>query len=70
MKINRLFMILSLVVMLVLNVLANALPINGLTTGEISDRIPDLVCAGRVCVLDLGVDLPGADCIRDLHHHP
>ena len=42
MKINRLMMILSLVVMLVANILANALPINGLTTGEISDRFPIL----------------------------
>jgi len=42
MKTNRLFMILSLVVMLVVNIMANALPINGLTTGEISDRFPIL----------------------------
>ena len=42
MKINRIIMILSLVVTLVVNVLANALPINGLTTGEISDRFPIL----------------------------
>lgn len=42
MKTKRLLMILSLVVTLVVNILANALPINGLTTGEISDRFPTL----------------------------
>ncbi len=42
MKTRRIVMILSLVLTLVVNVLANALPINGLTTGEISDRFPIL----------------------------
>ena len=42
MKLSRLWMVLSLVLVLVVNVLANALPINGLTTGEISDRFPIL----------------------------
>ena len=42
-------MILSLVVVLVINTLANALPINGRTTGEISDQFPILfVPAGYV----------------------
>lgn len=49
MKNKRLIMILSLVLTLVVNILANALPINGLTTGEISDRFPILfVPAGYV----------------------
>lgn len=49
MKTTRLLMILSLVLTLVVNVLANALPINGLTTGEISDCFPILfVPAGYV----------------------
>ncbi len=49
MKNKRVLMILSLAVVLVVNVLANALPINGLTTGEISDRFPILfVPAGYV----------------------
>jgi len=49
MKRKRFYMILSLVVVLVVNVLANTLPINGLTTGEISDRFPILfVPAGYV----------------------
>jgi hypothetical protein len=49
MKNLRLWMILSLVLMLVVNTLANALPINGLTTGEISDGFPILfVPAGYV----------------------
>ena len=49
MKTKRLWMLLSLVLTLVVNVLANALPINGLTTGEISDRFPILfVPAGYV----------------------
>ena len=49
MKNKRLIMILSLVLTLVVNVLANALPINGLATGEISDRFPILfVPAGYV----------------------
>lgn len=49
MKFNRVMMILSLVLVLTVNVLANALPINGLTTGEISDRFPILfVPAGYV----------------------
>ena len=42
MKTTRVLMILSLVLTLVVNGLANALPINGLTTGEISDRFPIL----------------------------
>ena len=42
-------MLLSLVVVLLINILANTLPINGLTTGEISDRFPILfVPAGYV----------------------
>jgi translocator protein len=49
MKTKRLLMILSLVLTLVVNGLANALPINGLTTGEISDSFPILfVPAGYV----------------------
>jgi len=49
MKNKRLMMILSLVLVLVVNGLANSLPINGLTTGEISDRFPILfVPAGYV----------------------
>ena len=42
MKTKRLLIILSLVITLLVNVLANALPINNLTTGEISDRFPIL----------------------------
>lgn len=42
MKNKRWIMILSLVVTLIVNVLANTLPINGLRTGEISDRFPIL----------------------------
>jgi hypothetical protein len=42
-------MILSLVLVLTVNILANALPINGITTGEISDQFPILfVPAGYV----------------------
>ena len=49
MKSKRIIMVLSLVVVLVINILANTLPINGLTTGEISDRFPILfVPAGYV----------------------
>ena len=49
MKTQRILMVLSLVLMLVVNILANALPINGLTTGEISDSFPILfVPAGYV----------------------
>jgi len=49
MKPKRIFMIVSLVFTLTVNALANALPINGLTTGEVSDRYPVLfVPAGYV----------------------
>lgn len=49
MKTKRILIILSLVLTLVVNILANALPINGLTTGEVSDRFPILfVPAGYV----------------------
>lgn len=49
MKTKRIWMILSLVVVLVVNTLANTLPINGLTTGEVSDSFPILfVPAGYV----------------------
>ncbi len=49
MKNKRILMILSLVLTLVVNFLANALPINGLTTGEVSDQYPILfVPAGYV----------------------
>ena len=49
MKTKRVLMVLSLVLTLVVNFLANSLPINGLTTGEISDRFPILfVPAGYV----------------------
>jgi hypothetical protein len=49
MKTKRFLMILSLVLTLVVNFLANSLPINGLTTGDISDRFPILfVPAGYV----------------------
>ncbi len=49
MKRKRIFMVLSLVVVLVVNFLANSLPINGVTTGEVSDQFPILfVPAGYV----------------------
>jgi len=49
MKANRILMALSLVIVLVVNILANSLPINGVTTGEISDQFPILfVPAGYV----------------------
>lgn len=49
MKTKRWLMILSLVLTLTVNALANALPLNGLSTGEISDRFPILfVPAGYV----------------------
>lgn len=49
MKTKRILMVLSLVLTLVVNILANSLPINGLTTAEISDRFPILfVPAGYV----------------------
>lgn len=49
MKRKRIWMIISLVIVLVVNTLANTLPINGLTTGEVSDRFPILfVPAGYV----------------------
>lgn len=49
MKSKRLLMIISLVLVLVVNFLANTLPINGLTTGEVSDQFPILfVPAGYV----------------------
>lgn len=48
-KTRRILMIASLVVTLVVNGLANTLPINGLTTGEVSDQYPVLfVPAGYV----------------------
>ena len=48
-KTKRILMIASLIVTLVVNGLANALPLNGLTTGEVSDRYPVLfVPAGYV----------------------
>ena len=49
MKQNRIIMIISLVVVLTVNFLANALPINGVTTGGVSDEFPILfVPAGYV----------------------
>jgi len=48
-KTKRILMIVSLIVTLAVNGLANTLPINGLTTGEVSDRYPVLfVPAGYV----------------------
>lgn len=49
MKPNRILLIVTLILTLVANFLANALPLNGLTTGEISDAFPILfVPAGYV----------------------
>jgi len=49
MKTKRILMIFSLILTLVVNILANALPLNGLNTGEVSDRFPILfVPAGYV----------------------
>ncbi len=49
MKTKRILIILSLVLTITINVLANALPLNNLNTGEISDRFPILfVPAGYV----------------------
>lgn len=49
MKTKRFFIILTLIVTIAVNVLANALPLNGLNTGEISDQFPILfVPAGYV----------------------
>ena len=48
-KVNRILLIGSLILTLVVNFLANALPLNGLSTGEISDAYPILfVPAGYV----------------------
>ena len=49
MKLNRILLIVTLILTLAVNFLANALPLNGLTTGEISDAYPVLfVPAGYV----------------------
>jgi hypothetical protein len=49
MKTKRFFIIFTLVITIAVNVLANALPLNGLNTGEISDQFPILfVPAGYV----------------------
>ena len=49
MKTKRVIIILSLLLTIIVNVLANALPLNGLNTGEISDSFPILfVPAGYV----------------------
>ncbi len=49
MKTKRYLVVITLVLTLVVNILANSLPINGLSTGEISDRFPILfVPAGYV----------------------
>ncbi len=49
MKSKRIIMIISLVAALVVNFLANSLPINGVTTGQVSDQFPILfVPAGYV----------------------
>jgi translocator protein len=49
MKSKRILMVLSLIVVLVVNILANSLPINGVTTAEVSDQFPILfVPAGYV----------------------
>ncbi|MCB2210238.1 tryptophan-rich sensory protein [bacterium] len=49
MKTKRFFIIFTLIVTITVNVLANALPLNGLNTGEISDQFPILfVPAGYV----------------------
>jgi hypothetical protein len=49
MKTKRFFIIFTLIITITVNVLANALPLNGLNTGEISDQFPILfVPAGYV----------------------
>lgn len=49
MKSKRIWMVISLIVVLAVNFLANSLPINGVTTGEVSDQFPILfVPAGYV----------------------
>ena len=49
MKSKRIIMLISLVVVLVVNILANSLPINNVTTGKVSDQFPILfVPAGYV----------------------
>lgn len=49
MKTKRFFIIVTLILTVVVNILANALPLNGLNTGEISDQFPILfVPAGYV----------------------
>ena len=46
MKLNRILLILTLVMTLTANFLANALPLNGLTTGEILGCLSDPIRPG------------------------
>lgn len=41
-KLSKALVLMSFVVMMAVNALANILPINGITTGEISDSLPSL----------------------------
>ena len=52
--------ILAVVATIAINGLANALPLNDLTTGEISDRFQVYFACG-LCLFDLGTDLSWAD---------
>lgn len=50
--------VVAVIVTLAINGLANALPINGQTTGQISDRFAVYFACG-LCILHLGPNLSG-----------
>ncbi len=53
--INKIFVVLTFVVMIVINVLANTLPINGVDTGMISDAYPNLFAPAGITFAIWGV---------------
>ncbi len=53
--INKIFVVLTFVAMIVINVLANTLPINGVDTGMISDAYPNLFAPAGITFAIWGV---------------
>ncbi len=53
---------LTILATIVVNVLANVLPINGQNTGAISDPLPGLFCSSRICIFHLGGNLHWFNC--------
>lgn len=55
---------LTYLAMVAVNAMATALPINGITTGDVSDSFPNLFAPAGITFFNLGINLPAAGSLH------